>query len=276
MNKSNNLIKVKKFWDKLPLFVGESKFATGSDNFFNEHDKVIKEKVFYNINEIYRKVLFPKNSDYILDAGCGTGFWTKLFKNELNNITIVALDLSKNSLNIAKKRFRNKKNIKFVLGNIENLNYPDLHFDHINCQGVIHHTPNTQKAVNELFRVLKAKGTASISVYYKNFIIKNYKYLKIIVKIFSFLFINLGRGRLSFHQSNYKNIIKLYDGKGNPVGKAYTQNQFHKILTKSGFNQIEFTYYFFPFRFLKIKLPLIIIKIFTHFFPFMMVANIRK
>ena len=79
--------------------------------------------------------------------------------------------------NINKKRFEYKKNnISFHIQNCENLHFENETFDHVNCQGVVHHTPNTQKAINEIFRVLKRGGKASISVYYKNFLLRNYKY----------------------------------------------------------------------------------------------------
>lgn len=34
--------------------------------------------------------------------------------------------------------------------------------------GVLHHVPNTQKAIDEIYRVLKPKGKAVISLYHKN------------------------------------------------------------------------------------------------------------
>ena len=79
--------------------------------------------------------------------------------------------------------------------NFENLHFENETFDHVNCQGVVHHTPNTQKAINEIFRVLKRGGKASISVYYKNFLLRNYNYLypviKILIKYYYFCAVHL-------------------------------------------------------------------------------------
>ena len=53
-------------------------------------------------------------------------------------------------------------------GNAEKLPFEDNTFDFISSSGVLHHTPDMQKAVNEAWRVLKPGGEAIISVYYKN------------------------------------------------------------------------------------------------------------
>ena len=48
--------------------------------------------------------------------------------------------------------------------NAENTTFDDSFFDHINCQGVRHHTPATEATISEIARILKSNGTASISV----------------------------------------------------------------------------------------------------------------
>ena len=62
--------------------------------------------------------------------------------------------------------------------NAEQLSFSDNTFDHVNCQGVVHHTPNADKAVSEIARVLKPAGTASISVYYHNVILQLWPWLR--------------------------------------------------------------------------------------------------
>jgi predicted SAM-dependent methyltransferase len=47
---------------------------------------------------------------------------------------------------------------------IQNIKYPNNHFDFIYCSHVLEHVPDDQKAVNELYRVLKPEGTALIMV----------------------------------------------------------------------------------------------------------------
>ena len=49
----------------------------------------------------------------------------------------------------------------------ENLNFNDCSFEEVYSWGVIHHSPDTQKAVNEIYRVLVTGGIAKIMIYNK-------------------------------------------------------------------------------------------------------------
>lgn len=53
------------------------------------------------------------------------------------------------------------------VGDAENLNFSDESFDQVYSWGVIHHSPNTHKAINEVYRVLKRGGRARIMIYHK-------------------------------------------------------------------------------------------------------------
>ncbi len=49
----------------------------------------------------------------------------------------------------------------------ENLDFPDESFDCAYSWGVLHHSPNTPKAIAEVWRVLKFNGQANIMIYNK-------------------------------------------------------------------------------------------------------------
>ena len=49
--------------------------------------------------------------------------------------------------------------------NAENLSFSNSIFDYVYSFGVLHHTPNTNKAINEIYRVLKDDGSATIMLY---------------------------------------------------------------------------------------------------------------
>jgi ubiquinone/menaquinone biosynthesis C-methylase UbiE len=53
------------------------------------------------------------------------------------------------------------------VGDAEALSFPDGYFDVVYSWGVLHHTPDTPKAVSEMYRVLKPGGTARIMLYHK-------------------------------------------------------------------------------------------------------------
>lgn len=107
-----------------------------------------------------------------LDAGCGTGDAVISLGEQLKDTRseIVALDFSKSSLNIAKKRanIRELKNITFVNDSV--MNIPNLNlgkFDLIICTGVLHHLENPKEALKNLANVLKKDGLLIIMVYGK-------------------------------------------------------------------------------------------------------------
>lgn len=56
---------------------------------------------------------------------------------------------------------------RLAVGDAENLAFPDGHFDVVYSWGVLHHSPDTAKAVREVWRVLKPGGVARIMIYHK-------------------------------------------------------------------------------------------------------------
>jgi len=223
--------KVEKFWDENPLFLGESDHEFACLDWFEEHEKVYLEDCFAGaIDErIFAEIALDSK---ILDLGCGIGMWLHQFaKRGFTQIT--GADLTNNALSIAKKRGLLYGN-EFALHkeNAEELTYADGSFDHVNCQGVIHHTPNTKSCVKEISRILKPSGTALISVYYKNAILRNWKLLYPFGKVLGkFNFGMKGRGREDiFTIKDIDELTKLYDGADNPIGKSYSKTEFQELL----------------------------------------------
>ena len=85
-----------------------------------------------------------------------------------------------------------------------------------------------------------------------------------------------GRGPANiFYLDNEDDIIRLYDGIDNPVGKAYTRNDFANIL--SPYFKIEkIFYHLFPARAFPFKIPKNIHRILDKKLPFMIYAVIQK
>ena len=54
-----------------------------------------------------------------------------------------------------------------AVGDAEHLDFPDDSFDLVYSWGVLHHSPDTPKAIAEVWRVLKPGGGAKIMVYHK-------------------------------------------------------------------------------------------------------------
>jgi len=253
-----DLKKVREFWDKNPLWTGESNHEPRSILFFEEHRSVYIADCFAGNFDL--RFLPPPRAGgqkmRILDLGCGIGFWvTEFAMRGFNNL--VAADLTQNALEITAKRLDSYHvNAELSQQNAEELNYLAGSFDHINCQGVIHHTPNTVQAISEMARVLRPGGTASISVYYRNPILRAWPFIcwlgLPLAKIGGGL---KGRGRESiFLEKNVDQIVRLYDGSDNPIGKSYTRKQFIDMLSPHFIVQ-ETYLHFFPARTLPFKIP---------------------
>jgi ubiquinone/menaquinone biosynthesis C-methylase UbiE len=52
-------------------------------------------------------------------------------------------------------------------GDAENLQFPSGTFDQVYSWGVLHHSPNTRKAISEVHRVLQLGGVAKVMIYHK-------------------------------------------------------------------------------------------------------------
>lgn len=101
---------------------------------------------------------FDKHPDEkVLEIGCG--ICTDLLQFARGHAQVVGLDLTNKALSLGKKRF----DLYGVEGewlkmDAENLGFKDNSFDYVYSFGVLHHTPNTQNAIDEVYRVLKKGG----------------------------------------------------------------------------------------------------------------------
>jgi len=274
--KEKTIDDVKSFWESSPLFAGESKAPVGSKEFFEEHHSVYERDCFAGVID---SRIFPdeEHQKHILDLGCGPGFWSiELIKNGSQNVT--AADLTENGLVLTQKRAE-LYGVKLTTSrqNAEHMSFEDGVFSHVNCQGVIHHTPDTEACVHEIARVLQPGGTAMISVYYKNFFLRSWPLLKYPGKILSWLGACMkGRGRENiFSINNVDEIVRLYDGDKNPLGKSYSKNDFLKLLSSS-FEIEEVFLHFFPARSLPFRIPKWLHKFLDRKAGFLIYAKCRK
>ena len=193
-------------------------------------------------------------------------------------VALHAADLTENAVQLTRRRLEcYGLDASLTLQNAESMTFPDAHFDHVNCQGVIHHTPDTEATIAEIARVIKPGGTASISVYYRNLFLRLWPYIRWVGIPLAKLGGGLrGRGRENiFLESSPDEIVRLYDGSENPIGKSYSKKQFIEILSKH-FSVDETYLHFFPARSLPFRLPTRIHKWLDRTLGFMIYASIRR
>ena len=96
-----------------------------------------------------------KNSDdYILDIGCGDGYWTNYFSKSAKKI--IGIDPNKEDVEIAKKRA--KQNVVIMTGQAEHLEFADTTFDKVVSVCVFEHLLSDINSFKEIYRVLKKNG----------------------------------------------------------------------------------------------------------------------
>ncbi|MDA0882840.1 MAG: class I SAM-dependent methyltransferase [Bacteroidetes bacterium] len=101
--------------------------------------------------------------EHALDMGCGSGRWTRYIAPHVKHV--VAMDPSEACF-VAKKNTADLVNVRVVKASVENIPFPDESFDLAICLGVLHHIPDTQKALSELCKKIKPRGTLLLYLYY--------------------------------------------------------------------------------------------------------------
>ena len=105
----------------------------------------------------------------ILIAGCGTGRHALYTASRYLNAQVLAMDLSLSSLSYAKRKTDELgfSNIKYVQGDITELDLLGQQFDLIECVGVLHHLGDPLSGWRTLVNLLPPTGLMNIGLYSK-------------------------------------------------------------------------------------------------------------
>jgi len=119
----------------------------------------------YGFFEIEQLRSFLGGMSYILDAGTGSGRDAVNFA-ECSTAAVFAVDTAWEALEVARKQIAEPR-ITFVHADLHRLPFPNGFFDFINCDQVIHHTPDPRAAFEILRKKLKPGGQMCCYVYRK-------------------------------------------------------------------------------------------------------------
>jgi len=142
-------------------------------NFYSE----IKFPGLYNIDDLNfyqdsvdNKFLSMYNtgiqgSETVLDVGCGTGFISNLLAIKNPNIKFDAIDFS-DSIDYAREfAIKNKiKNIQYHKKDFFNFE-SNIKYNSIICNGVLHHIPEYNSAIEKIKQLISNNGNIVIGVY---------------------------------------------------------------------------------------------------------------
>ena len=250
-------------------------------DFGNEWNLYKQDNSKTNFKEIFSEYfsIFPKsilNKGAVgFDAGCGSGRWAKFVAPEVKELT--CLDPSEKALDIARKNLSKFSNCLFECSTINDSKILENSQDFGYSLGVLHHIPDTKKAMRSCVSKLKKNAPLLIYLYYKfdnkpiwfrglwfctdlirRVISKMPFYLKVLItKLiavtvylplakFSSLFEYLGFNTANFPLSQYRNYsfyvmeTDALDRFGTKLEKRFTKKQIKEMMSASGLTSIEF------------------------------------
>lgn len=102
----------------------------------------------------------------VLEVGCGMG--TDLRQFARGGATVIGVDLTWKAVELGRTGFEEFGLFgAFVVADVEALPFRSGVFDLVYSHGVIHHTPNPQAGVREIYRVVKPGGETRVMVYHR-------------------------------------------------------------------------------------------------------------
>jgi len=153
----------------------------------------------------------------VLEVGLGVG--SDLLSWVRAGAEVSGVDLTWASVSLIRKRLASEQlTAEVIVGDAENLPFPEAQFDIYYSWGVLHHTPDTRKALAEAWRVLKPGGTLKLMLYH---------YPSVFAYIVWMLY-----GPMNGKFVSPRKII--FDHVESPGTKSFTEDEVRKMLSGCG------------------------------------------
>lgn len=269
MSESNAQLKerVRAFWQEHPCGTKFADASPGSRRFYELVEEHRYQKEWH----------IPAAADFsnargkkVLEIGCGLG--TDGAQFALAGADYTGIDLTDAAVDLARRRF-DLFNLPgaFRTADAENLDFPDESFDVVYSHGVLHHTPDTVRAVQEVHRVLRPGGRAVVMLYHRD----SYNY-RINISLLrragahllrwnsgvKFVHLLTGEPEDSLHEhavrlkaeraylNSEEFLSQNTDGAGNPLARVYSRGEARDLF--KDFSQVELQTYFLNKRWLPV------------------------
>jgi ubiquinone/menaquinone biosynthesis C-methylase UbiE len=182
----------------------------------------------------------------VLEIGPGAGGHSALFA--VHGAVVTSIDLTRPRAQATQKKFDllgdKAAGCRAMQGDAENLPFADNSFDIVYSNGVLHHTRDTERSIDEVFRVVKPGGRAVIMLYCKS----SWHYW-----INMLLCVGVLKGK-AFGDPNWLGKATEWGGKdaqeiANPITRCYTKAGIHRLFHR--FSDVrarkgEFYFYLIP------------------------------
>jgi ubiquinone/menaquinone biosynthesis C-methylase UbiE len=141
----------------------------------------------------------PLREMTLLDIGASTGIMDNYLAGSLGKVT--GTDIDEAAIRIAKERHK-KTNLRFMVADALDLPFPDESFDIVICSQVYEHVPDSDKLLEEIFRVLKHDGICYFAANNRLMLIEPHHglpLLSVIPKPWAHIYMRLsGRGKIYY------------------------------------------------------------------------------
>jgi SAM-dependent methyltransferase len=189
----------------------------------------------------------------LVEIGCGMG--TDLLQFARGGAHCTGVDLTPRSVEISRLHFDlYRMRADFVLSDAESLPFASESFDVVYSNGVLHHTPRTLAAINEVHRILKPGGVAKVMLYHRH---SFYYWTEII----------LHRGLLRGHflrghspEEIMSRYVEYSEHDARPLVKVYSRRQARALFTS--FSEVKIEVEQMMLRELSVIAPLVSEKMF--------------
>lgn len=130
----------------------DSETARALEKAYHKRDMIRRRR-------LVREALHPAVGEYILDVGCGPGFYARELIDEVGEKgSVVAVDASPDMLALARQRCEGHTNVTFKEGDATALPVGDREFDAALCVQVMEYVPDPTRALEEMHRALRPGG----------------------------------------------------------------------------------------------------------------------
>lgn len=270
MSQANAQLKerVRAFWQANPCGVKFAEAAPGT-------------RRFYELVEAHRYTKewhIPAAADFassggkkVLEIGCGLGTDGAQFAAAGARYT--GVDLTEAAVDLGRRRFELFDLAgEFRTADAEQLDFDDNSFDIVYSHGVLHHTPDTARAIDEVYRVLRPGGRAVVMLYHRDSY--NYRVNISLLRRAGARLLRWNSGVKLVHQLTGEPVDSLRthaellqteksaylgrqeflnqntDGAGNPLARVYTREQARELFNK--FSDVQMKTYFLNKRWLPV------------------------
>lgn len=219
MSSRVDIDEVRSYWNENPLSASAIPHPLYSPEYYAYYDRLreLNESVAVS-NELHEYESFAGRK--VLDVGCGNGYVVSRYAAA--GAIASGVDVTETAVQLTQRRLELMGlEADIRVASAEDLPFEDATFDCVSSMGVVHHTPDTPRAISEIHRVLKPGGRLILMVYHRNSLLYR---------------VNFPLQRLMTGKS-MQQLVDEVDGIGNPKGDVYSRAELRRLL--GSFTEVE-------------------------------------